>query len=152
MRRGEVVELDWQFSDLTGSKRRPAVVVQADFLNGLIGRYDPRQNHRSSMLRNPRDRGGNRSVDGNTIRSQQDLLRFLQRHPDAGRNPHSSDNWGPVNARSVFEKRSSFRTNGPVRATHLELHDPGPLPQSPFWHFQSPPGTVHTLREHQPSS
>src|SRR5215467_13340623 len=36
MRRGEVVEVDWQFSDLTGSKKRPAVVVQADFLNGLI--------------------------------------------------------------------------------------------------------------------
>ena len=36
MRRGEVIEVDWQFSDLTGSKKRPAVVVQADFLNGLI--------------------------------------------------------------------------------------------------------------------
>jgi mRNA-degrading endonuclease toxin of MazEF toxin-antitoxin module len=36
MTRGEVVEVDWQFSDMTGSKRRPAVVVQADFLNGLI--------------------------------------------------------------------------------------------------------------------
>ncbi|HKI35517.1 MAG TPA: type II toxin-antitoxin system PemK/MazF family toxin [Gemmataceae bacterium] len=36
MRRGDVVELDWHFSDLTGSKVRPAVVVQADFLNGLI--------------------------------------------------------------------------------------------------------------------
>jgi mRNA interferase MazF len=36
MTRGEVVEVDWPFSDLTGSKRRPAVVVQADFLNGLI--------------------------------------------------------------------------------------------------------------------
>jgi mRNA-degrading endonuclease toxin of MazEF toxin-antitoxin module len=36
MRRGEVVEVDWTFSDLTGSKLRPAVVVQADFLNGLI--------------------------------------------------------------------------------------------------------------------
>jgi len=36
MRRGEVVEVDWQYSDLTGSKKRPAVVVQADFLNGLI--------------------------------------------------------------------------------------------------------------------
>jgi mRNA-degrading endonuclease toxin of MazEF toxin-antitoxin module len=36
MRRGEVVEIDWHFSDLTGSKVRPAVVVQADFLNGLI--------------------------------------------------------------------------------------------------------------------
>ncbi len=36
MRRGEVVEVDWQYSDMTGSKRRPAVVVQTDFLNGLI--------------------------------------------------------------------------------------------------------------------
>ena len=36
MTRGDVVELDWPFSDLTGSKRRPAVVVQADYLNGLI--------------------------------------------------------------------------------------------------------------------
>src|SRR6266446_5343913 len=35
MRRGDVVEIDWQFSDLTGSKVRPAVVVQADFLDGL---------------------------------------------------------------------------------------------------------------------
>jgi mRNA interferase MazF len=36
MNRGDVVEVDWPFSDLTGSKRRPAVVVQADFLHGLI--------------------------------------------------------------------------------------------------------------------
>ena len=36
MRRADVVELDWPFSDRTGSKTRPAVVVQADFLNGLI--------------------------------------------------------------------------------------------------------------------
>jgi mRNA-degrading endonuclease toxin of MazEF toxin-antitoxin module len=36
MNRGEVVEVDWPFSDRTGSKTRPAVVVQADFLNGLI--------------------------------------------------------------------------------------------------------------------
>jgi mRNA-degrading endonuclease toxin of MazEF toxin-antitoxin module len=36
MKRGEVVEINWHFSDLTGSKKRPAVVVQADFLNGLI--------------------------------------------------------------------------------------------------------------------
>jgi mRNA interferase MazF len=36
MIRGEVVLLDWPFSDLAGSKLRPAVVVQADFLNGLI--------------------------------------------------------------------------------------------------------------------
>lgn len=36
MNRGEVVEVDWPFSDRTGSKTRPAVVVQSDFLNGLI--------------------------------------------------------------------------------------------------------------------
>jgi mRNA interferase MazF len=36
MNRGDVVEVDWQFSDLTGSKIRPAVVVQADYLNGII--------------------------------------------------------------------------------------------------------------------
>ena len=36
MSRGEVVELDWPYSDMTGSKKRPAIVVQADFLNGLI--------------------------------------------------------------------------------------------------------------------
>jgi mRNA-degrading endonuclease toxin of MazEF toxin-antitoxin module len=36
MNRGDVVEVDWPFTDLTGSKPRPAVVVQADFLNGLV--------------------------------------------------------------------------------------------------------------------
>jgi mRNA-degrading endonuclease toxin of MazEF toxin-antitoxin module len=36
MNRGEVVQVDWPYSDLTGSKSRPAVVVQADYLNGLI--------------------------------------------------------------------------------------------------------------------
>jgi mRNA-degrading endonuclease toxin of MazEF toxin-antitoxin module len=36
MNRGEVVEVDWPFSDRTGSKTRPAVIVQADFLNGVI--------------------------------------------------------------------------------------------------------------------
>ncbi len=36
MNRGDVVEVDWPFSDLTGIKRRPAVVIQADYLNGLI--------------------------------------------------------------------------------------------------------------------
>ena len=28
--------MNWPYSDLSGTKRRPAVVVQADFLNGLI--------------------------------------------------------------------------------------------------------------------
>ncbi len=36
MTRGEVVMVDWPFSDRTGSKVRPAIVVQADFLNTLI--------------------------------------------------------------------------------------------------------------------
>src|SRR3954454_4661398 len=36
MRRGDVGEVAWTYSDLTGTKVRPAVLVQADFLNGLI--------------------------------------------------------------------------------------------------------------------
>jgi mRNA-degrading endonuclease toxin of MazEF toxin-antitoxin module len=36
MNRGEVVEVFWQYTAKSGSKRRPAVVVQGDFLNGLI--------------------------------------------------------------------------------------------------------------------
>lgn len=36
MIRGEVVEVNWPYSDMSGTKIRPAVVVQADFLNGLI--------------------------------------------------------------------------------------------------------------------
>ena len=36
MKRGDVVLVDWLFSDRTGSKLRPAVVVQADFLNQRI--------------------------------------------------------------------------------------------------------------------
>jgi len=35
MNRGDVVLVDWPYTDLTGSKLRPAVVVQADYLNGL---------------------------------------------------------------------------------------------------------------------
>src|SRR5437773_12124925 len=36
MNRADVVIVDWPYSDLSGSKLRPAVVVQADYLNGLI--------------------------------------------------------------------------------------------------------------------
>jgi mRNA-degrading endonuclease toxin of MazEF toxin-antitoxin module len=36
MNRGDVVEVFWQYTDMSGGKRRPAVVVQGDFLNGLI--------------------------------------------------------------------------------------------------------------------
>ncbi len=35
MNRGDVVKVDWPFSDLSGSKKRPAVVVQADYLTGI---------------------------------------------------------------------------------------------------------------------
>src|SRR5437870_4090379 len=36
MRRGDIVLVNWIFSDRSGSKMRPAVVVQADFLNARI--------------------------------------------------------------------------------------------------------------------
>ena len=36
MTRDQVVFVDWPFSDRTGSRLRPAVVVQADFLNNRI--------------------------------------------------------------------------------------------------------------------
>jgi mRNA interferase MazF len=36
MKRGDVVEVDWPYTDQTGSKSRPAVVVQADYLTGII--------------------------------------------------------------------------------------------------------------------
>ena len=36
MNRGDVVEVEWLYTDMTGSKVRPAVVVQGDFLNPLI--------------------------------------------------------------------------------------------------------------------
>jgi mRNA interferase MazF len=36
VRRGDVVRVDWIYSDRTGSKVRPAVVVQDDALNTLI--------------------------------------------------------------------------------------------------------------------
>jgi mRNA-degrading endonuclease toxin of MazEF toxin-antitoxin module len=36
MKRGDIVEVDWPYSDLSGTKVRPAIVVQADFLNGVI--------------------------------------------------------------------------------------------------------------------
>ena len=36
MRRGEIVEVNWPYSDVSGTKVRPAVVVQANFLNGLV--------------------------------------------------------------------------------------------------------------------
>lgn len=36
VRRGAVVRVDWAYSDRTGSKVRPAIVVQDDQLNNLI--------------------------------------------------------------------------------------------------------------------
>jgi mRNA interferase MazF len=37
MKRADVVLVDFPYSDGTGSKLRPALVVQADFLNRIIG-------------------------------------------------------------------------------------------------------------------
>lgn len=36
MNRGDVVQVNWPFSDLSGTKARPAVVVRSGFLTGLI--------------------------------------------------------------------------------------------------------------------
>ncbi len=36
IQRGDVVMVDWLFSDRTGSKRRPALVVQADVYNTAL--------------------------------------------------------------------------------------------------------------------
>jgi mRNA interferase MazF len=36
VRRGDVVMVDWQFSDRRGVKTRPALVVQADVWNGRL--------------------------------------------------------------------------------------------------------------------
>src|SRR5262245_40624480 len=36
MQRGDIVQLHWPFSDQSGSKFRPAVVVQADYLDAII--------------------------------------------------------------------------------------------------------------------
>src|SRR5438874_65625 len=36
MSRGEVVLFEWPYTDGTGRKLRPAVVVQADFLHGIL--------------------------------------------------------------------------------------------------------------------
>lgn len=35
MNRGDIVEVNWPYSDLSGTKVRPAVVVRSDFLAGL---------------------------------------------------------------------------------------------------------------------
>jgi mRNA interferase MazF len=35
MKRGDVVQVDWPYTDYSGSKVRPAIVVQADYLNGI---------------------------------------------------------------------------------------------------------------------
>lgn len=36
VQRGDVVMVDWLYSDRTGSKRRPALVVQTDALNAAL--------------------------------------------------------------------------------------------------------------------
>ena len=73
MKRGEVVEVDWQFSDLTGSKMRPAVVVQADFLNGLID-DTILVKITEHALRHPRHGGAARPGRGDGVGPEQGLL------------------------------------------------------------------------------
>ena len=63
MNRGDVVLVDWAYSDLTGTKLRPAVVVQADFLNGLIDDTVLVQMH---AARHRRHGGWNRPGAGNS--------------------------------------------------------------------------------------
>jgi mRNA interferase MazF len=36
VQRGDIVMVDWVYSDRTGSKKRPAVVVQADAFNNVL--------------------------------------------------------------------------------------------------------------------
>jgi mRNA interferase MazF len=36
VQRGDVVMVDWVYSDRTGSKRRPALVIQADVYNAVL--------------------------------------------------------------------------------------------------------------------
>ena len=36
VQRGDVVMVDWMYSDRTGSKRRPALVIQADVYNAAL--------------------------------------------------------------------------------------------------------------------
>ena len=59
MNRADVVLVDWYYTDLGGSKLRPAVVVQADFLNGLIDDTILVQTP-ARPARTGRDRGRNR--------------------------------------------------------------------------------------------
>ena len=35
MKRGDVVQVDWPYTDYSGTKVRPAIVVQADYLDGI---------------------------------------------------------------------------------------------------------------------
>ena len=44
MKRGDVVIIDFPYSDRTGSKVRPALVVQSDMLNSI------RDDHKTSIL------------------------------------------------------------------------------------------------------
>jgi hypothetical protein len=75
MNRGDVVTVDWPFSDRTGSKLRPAVAVQADFLNGTRA-------HFAIATGAWTYRGAHRSRYRNTIRSTIHFHRFLHELSD----------------------------------------------------------------------
>src|SRR5438046_2250793 len=105
MKRGEIVELDWPFSDRTGSKTRPAVVVQADFLNGLI------DDTILVQITGTGHGGGTRPDRRNRFKAQQGLLRFLHECPDARSDLGPPDGGlplrrGPATDRGVSEGRA----------------------------------------------
>lgn len=93
MNRGEVVLVDWPYSDLTGSKLRPAVVVQADYQNGIL---DDTIYVKEAEIRYPRHRSGDRPGCGDGLGTAEGVLRFLQRPADAGADAH------PPYARGAF--------------------------------------------------
>jgi hypothetical protein len=50
MNRGEVVEVAWHYTDGTGTKVRPAVGVQADYLNVILDDTIPVRHWRAPCL------------------------------------------------------------------------------------------------------
>ena|ERR1700722_8170738 len=95
MNRGDVVEVDWPYSDLMGSKLRPAVVVQADFLNGLIDDTIIRADYQYEA-RHSRNGSGNRSGSRNGLGSESSLLCQLYERADARPGESRASNRLPV--------------------------------------------------------
>ena len=81
MNRGDVVLVDWPYSDRTGSKLRPAIVVQGDFLNGLLDDTVLVQ-ITSKGSRDPRHGSSTRSGSRANFRPAASLLRVLSKSAD----------------------------------------------------------------------